>query len=62
MDPIGLPPTTIGQSYDMYSVSQAPNAHPAIPPISVHIRTGLTGCARTSSSSCRGTGEYTVRP
>src|SRR5439155_930197 len=61
MDPIGLPPTTSGQSYDMYSVSEAPNAHPAIPPIRLHIRTGLTGWSRTSSSSGRGTGEYTVR-
>src|SRR5207249_4711429 len=43
IEPIGLPPSTSGQSYDMYSVSQAPMAQPAIPPIKVNIRTGLTG-------------------
>src|SRR5438445_12060383 len=59
-DPIGLPPSTSGQSYDMYSVTQAPMAQPAIPPISVNIRTGLTGCSSASSISCRGMGEYTV--
>src|SRR6266705_1092972 len=60
-DPIGLPPSTSGQSYDMYSVTQAPMAQPAIPPISVNIRTGLTGCSSASSISCRGMGEYTVK-
>src|SRR5256886_11698245 len=45
----------------MYSVTQAPMAQPAIPPISVNIRTGLTGCSSASSISCRGMGEYTVK-
>ena len=36
-----MPPTTSGQSYDIHSVSHAPIAHPAIPPTSVNIRTGL---------------------
>src|SRR5213595_2962745 len=61
IEPIGLPPSTSGQSYDMYSVIQAPMAQPAIPPISVNIRTGLTGCSSASSISCRGMGEYTVK-
>src|SRR5207244_2611984 len=32
-----------------------------VPPISVNIRTGLTGCSSASSISCRGMGEYTVK-
>src|ERR1041385_5418374 len=36
-------------------------AHPAMPPINVNIRTGLTGCSKASSISCRGIGEYTVK-
>src|SRR5207237_2762250 len=56
IEPTGLPPTTTGQSYDMYSVSQAPTAHPAMPPTSVNMRTGLTGWSSASSSSWRGTG------
>src|ERR1043166_5242281 len=42
-EPTGLPPTTTGQSYDIHSVSHAPIAQPAMPPISVNMRTGLTG-------------------
>src|SRR5437588_8782548 len=61
MEPMGLPPTTTGQSYDMYSVSQAPMAQPEMPPTSVNMRTGLTGWSSESSSSWRGTGEYTVK-
>src|SRR5437899_11144414 len=61
IEPIGLPPSTSGQSYDMYSVSQAPTAQPAIPPINVNIRTGLTGWPNASSISWRGMGEYTVK-
>src|SRR2546422_2822199 len=38
IEPTGLPPSTIGQSYDMYSVIQAPTAHPAMPPIRVNMR------------------------
>jgi len=56
-EPTGLPPTTMGQSYDIQSVSQAPTAQPAIPPISVNIRTGLTAWPSASSISWRGMGE-----
>src|SRR2546430_3719472 len=61
IEPTGLPPRTIGQSYDMYRVIQAPMAQPAMPPIKVNMRTGLTGWSSASSISCRGIGEYTVK-
>src|SRR6185503_14232824 len=50
-----------GQSFDIHSVSQAPIEQPAIPPINVNIRTGLTACPSASSISWRGIGEYTVK-
>src|SRR5438128_5359431 len=41
IEPTGLPPRTIGQSYDMYRVIQAPLVQPPMPPITVHLRPRL---------------------
>ena len=51
IDATGLPPTTIGQSPDIQSVNHAPMAHPAMPPIRVNMRTGLTAWPSASSIS-----------
>ncbi len=54
---MGLPPVRIGQSADIHNVIQAPMLHPAMPPTSVNMRTGLTGWPSASSISWRGMGE-----